>query len=262
MATRARRRPVPSRPCHRSRPSPHQLPTGTTVPSCPGNQMPCGADCCCPAGNTKCGSALLSRRPGGVLRRGVLLWHLLRGRTVLPVVAGILRRQRAMLWSGRDLWGRGLWVGNVRGNRRGLHHRQRLLRPECLRCRRLRRGLPAGLPGVRSGLLSRRLLHRRRLRSRVARSVAPTTSATRARRSVRSARMGPACPPPPRLRLRPKLPPPPPPRRIAGRVGPHALPVRSVVDRHAAGPATSAAGGCAAQPSSAARRRANVAERA
>ena len=46
-------------------------------------------------------------------------------------------------------------------------HGERMLLPECLRCRRVRRGLPAGLPGVRSGLLPRRLLHCRRLRSRL-----------------------------------------------------------------------------------------------
>lgn len=35
--------------------APAPLPSATTVPRCPGNQTPCGADCCCPAGNTKCG---------------------------------------------------------------------------------------------------------------------------------------------------------------------------------------------------------------
>src|SRR5262245_50951623 len=30
-------------------------PTETTVPRCPGNQTPCGTECCCPSGNTKCG---------------------------------------------------------------------------------------------------------------------------------------------------------------------------------------------------------------
>lgn len=43
---------IPSAPTQ-----PPPPPTSTTVPSCPGSQIPCGTECCCPAGTTKCGPA-------------------------------------------------------------------------------------------------------------------------------------------------------------------------------------------------------------
>jgi hypothetical protein len=106
---------------------------------------------------------LLSGWAGAVLRQRLLLRHLLWRRAVLPVCTGFLCRQRTVLCSGRDVWGRGLRLGNLRGHRRGLLHWQRLLQPECLRCWSLCRGMSARLPGVRPDLLPRGLLHRRRL---------------------------------------------------------------------------------------------------
>src|SRR5262245_48461634 len=45
--------PLPTLPPQPTAPPPP--PTATNVPSCPGIQTPCGSDCCCPAGNAKCG---------------------------------------------------------------------------------------------------------------------------------------------------------------------------------------------------------------
>ena len=95
-----------------------------------------------------------------MLRRFLLLRSVLRGRAVLPVSAGVLFRQRRVLRRGGDVPGEWLCVGagSMRGRRRCLHDRGRLLRAECLFRWGLRGRVSVWLPGLRWGLLSGRVL--------------------------------------------------------------------------------------------------------
>ena len=153
--------PQPTLPPQPTEPPP--APTGTTVPSCPGNQMPCGADCCCPAGHTKCGPDCCPDGQATCCDNACCSGTCFGEELCCPSPREFCAVSGQCCGPAETCGAEGCASGTCGGIGAACSTGRRLLRPECMRRRCLRCRLPSGLPGMRRGLLSRRVLHRGRL---------------------------------------------------------------------------------------------------